>query len=209
MKKALPNYDDLFGTALQIIPFQPQAPIRVLDLGAGTGLFASHVLGKYPQASFVLYDIADKMLDVARQRFSQYPAQFEYQVGDYRHLQPGQTFDLVISSLSIHHLSDPEKAGLFSNIYTLLREPGVFINVDQVRGETETLSRLYWGHWLEQVRRSGAPEEQIQASIERRTTYDHDASLADQVAWLKAAGFINVDCVYKNYFVGVFLAMKG
>ena len=67
MRKALPNYGDLFQTALEVIPFETAKPIEVLDLGAGTGLFSEHILEKYPGARFLLYDVADKMLDVARE----------------------------------------------------------------------------------------------------------------------------------------------
>lgn len=37
---------------------------------------------------------------------------------------------------------------------------------------------------------------------------DKDALLTDQLQWLREAGFVNVDCVYKNYFIGVFVATK-
>ncbi len=78
MKKALPNYGDIFGTATDLIPFDTTARIDVLDLGAGTGLFSKHVLDKYPQANFVLYDVADKMLGVAQERFRQRHLQFKW-----------------------------------------------------------------------------------------------------------------------------------
>jgi tRNA (cmo5U34)-methyltransferase len=208
MKKALPNYADLFGIARDLIPFAPAAPVRVLDLGAGTGLFSSHVAEKYPNATFVLYDLADKMLALARERFRSSAERFEFVVGDYRELPAGREFDLVISSLSIHHLTDPEKRALFRTIHGLLRAPGAFINVDQIRGETAFLRDLYWTRWLDQVRRREPSEERIRESMQRRTAYDRDAPLADQLRWLGEAGFVNVDCVYKNYFVGVFLAMK-
>ena len=84
----------------------------------------------------------------------------------------------------------------------------MFINIDQIRGETAYLRDLYWGHWLAQVKRVESSKERINASIERRRTYDRDALLLDQLQWLKDAGFANVDCVYKNYFVGVFIACK-
>jgi tRNA (cmo5U34)-methyltransferase len=208
MMKALPNYDDLFGTALELMTFEPDECIKVLDLGAGTGLFSKHVLEKYPNANFVLYDLAEKMLDVARKRFENHARQFKYVLGDYRKLQEGEGFDLVISSLSIHHLEDKEKCELFDNIYKLLRKGGIFINVDQIRGETPYLRDMYWNHWLEQVRAAGAAEERIQESIDRRVSYDKDALLEDQLQWLRSSGFQNVDCVYRNYFVGVFLAVK-
>jgi tRNA (cmo5U34)-methyltransferase len=208
MKKALPHYDALFDSALTLIPFEPFRLIDVLDLGAGTGLFSSHVLAKYPHARFVLYDVADKMLHVARDRFQSRLSQFEFVVGDYRHLQVDREFDLVISSLSIHHLADDEKQALFRSIHGVLRKPGLFINIDQIRGETACLRDIYWNYWLNHVRGLESSEERIQESIDRRKAYDQDARLIDQLQWLKHAGFVNVDCVYKDFFMGVFLAMK-
>jgi tRNA (cmo5U34)-methyltransferase len=165
-------------------------------------------LGRVPHANFVLVDLAEKMLAVARRRFGDGSDQFQYVLGDYRKLEGQAEYDLVISSLSIHHLPDADKQALFGSIYTVLRKGGLFINVDQIRGETQYLRDLYWNHWLEQVRASGFSAERIQESIDRRTAYDKEALLEEQVDWLKNAGFHNVDCVYKNFFVGVFLGMK-
>jgi tRNA (cmo5U34)-methyltransferase len=209
MIRALPNYADIFSSALALLPFEPQTALDVLDLGAGTGLFSKHVLGKYPQAHFVLVDLAEKMLGVARQRFGNDSGQFQYVLGDYRQLEAQEEYDLVISSLSIHHLEDADKQALFGRIHTSLRKGGIFLNIDQIRGETQYLRDMYWNHWLEQVRGAGFPEERIQESIDRRTTYDREARLEEQLEWLKSSGFQNVDCVYKNFFVGVFLGMKG
>jgi tRNA (cmo5U34)-methyltransferase len=209
VQKALPGFDDIFATALEVMPFDLQTHVRVLDLGAGTGLFSLYTLKKYSNARFVLYDLADKMLDVARERFAGYPEQFIYTVGDYRSLQTAERFDLVISSLSIHHLTDPDKRDLFGRIHELLNERGAFINVDQIKGDAPYLEELYWSQWLNKERSNGATEEEIAASIERRKIYDKEATLTEQVRWLKEAGFSIVDCVYKNYFIGVFLAIKG
>jgi tRNA (cmo5U34)-methyltransferase len=208
MKKALPNYTEIFRTARELMPFETVKSIEVLDLGAGTGLFSKHVLEKYPSARFLLVDVADKMLDVARERFRGNPRQFEFTISDYRTLQVAHEFDLVISSLSIHHLTHEEKQDLFRKIFSILKKPGIFINVDQIRGETEYVRKLYWDHWLNQVREKEPSEKKIQESIDRRTAYDRDAPLGDQLRWLGEAGFVNVDCVYKNFFVGVFLATK-
>jgi tRNA (cmo5U34)-methyltransferase len=208
MRKALPNYEDIFKTALELIHFAPAMPMDVLDLGAGTGLFSKHVFEKYPNARFLLYDLADQMIEVAKDRFRSDPKQFEFHIGDYRTLRIEHEYDLVISSLSIHHLADKDKRKLFRSVFDILRKPGIFINIDQIRGETAFLRDLYWNHWLSQVQRAESSEDRIQESISRRTKYDRDSLLKDQLQWLTEAGFMNVDCIYKNFFVGVFFAMK-
>jgi len=114
IRKAVPGYDDLFAVAKELIPFTPEQSVDVLDLGAGTGLFAGQVLEKYPLARFVLWDVAGRMLDVASQRFLDRPEQFRYVVDDYRNLRDAGSFDMVVSSLSIHHLEDDEKRELFA-----------------------------------------------------------------------------------------------
>jgi tRNA (cmo5U34)-methyltransferase len=208
MRKALPSYEGIFAAALEQIPFEKAASIRALDLGAGTGLFSWHVLEEYPAATFTLCDLAPKMLEIARERFAAYSGQFTYLLEDYRQISADQKFDLVISSLSIHHLSDEDKRALFLRVHSLLEDDGLFINIDQVWGPTEYWQSRYWDQWLEKVSRSGASQEQIEASIKRRKEYDREASLADQLQWLGQTGFSQVDCVYKHAFIGVFCALK-
>lgn len=208
VRQALPDYDQVFSVATGLIPFATQDKIAVLDLGAGTGLFSQHVVEKYPLAQFVLYDMAARMLEVAQTRFQHLPDQFQFVVKDYRDLQSVGCFDLAISSLSIHHLPDEEKRSLFGQVHAALRDGGVFVNVDQVKGPTLRLQELYWANWLDMVRRKGAAEQRIRESIQRRKAYDQDALLVDQLKWLGEAGFVDVDCVYKNYFIGVFVATK-
>jgi tRNA (cmo5U34)-methyltransferase len=147
MKKALPCYDDLFQTARELIPFEQDAHVKVLDLGAGTGLFAQHVLEKYPHSNFVLVDIAENMLAVARERFREHLNQFQFIAADYRDLQDLGSFDLVISSLSIHHLADADKQKLYNRIYALLSPGGIFLTIDQIKAPTPQLGQLYWTEW--------------------------------------------------------------
>jgi tRNA (cmo5U34)-methyltransferase len=209
ISKAVPGYTDLFAAANELIPFTSNEPVDVLDLGAGTGLFASQVLKNYPQGRFVLWDVAARMLDVARERFRNRPEQFRFVVDDYRNLRDAGCFDLVVSSLSIHHLEDVEKRGLFCCIHDILRDRGVFINIDLIRVPTPVLEDFYCKNWLEKMRRAGASEEEIRAGMERRLVFDKDALLDDQLLWLREAGFTDADCVYRNFKMGLFFGVKG
>lgn len=208
IRKALPCYDELFSVATDCIPFAFERELDVLDLGAGTGLFSWLILQSYPNARFTLVDIADKMLAIAKKRFADSERQFSFITGDYRKVLPKSPSDLIISSLSMHHLNDDEKQQLFKKIYTNLKPGGAFINVDQIKAPSDYFHELYWSTWLKKVRQTGASEQQIQESIQRRKEFDKDSTLEDQLNWLRNAGFERVDCLYHHYFVGVFFSQK-
>ena len=206
VKQALPTYDELFSVAVEIIPFEHDQRITVADLGAGSGLFARHVLDVYPKASFTLIDASREMLDMARKRFQQQTESFTFVEQQLEDFAEPERFDAVISSLAIHHLENADKRSLFKRIFAALRPGGAFINVDQIKGEPP-FDQLYWKTWLAQVQASGASETKIQTSVKRRKEFDRDAGLSDQLTWLTEAGF-EADCIYKHYFMAVFLALK-
>jgi len=206
VKQALPTYDELFSVAVEIIPFAHDRRIAVADLGAGSGLFARHVLAVYPNASFTLVDASREMLDIARKRFRQKPESFTFVEQRLEDFSEPDRFDVAISSLAIHHLEDADKRSLFKRIFAALRPGGAFINVDQIKGQPP-FDQLYWKTWLAKIQAAGASDVKIQTSIKRRREFDRDARLSDQLTWLTDAGFA-ADCIYKHYFVAVFLALK-
>lgn len=206
VRQALPTYDELFSVAVEVIPHPADAAISVADLGAGSGLFSERVFSRFPDAHFTLYDASSEMLDLARGRFAGHPEGFSFVDGRLEDFSEARRFDLVISSLAIHHLEDAAKQSLFRRISAALHPGGAFVNVDQVRGDPP-FADLYWSTWLSKARASGAPEPRIQESVRRRREFDRDAGLFEQVAWLRQAGF-DADCIYKHYFVAVFLALK-
>lgn len=195
-RKLIPCFDDFYGIAASLADSQQEAP-RILDLGAGTGLFASLLVERYPNAKLTLIDLADNMLDVARARFDGNP-NIEYVCADYTSFIAPDTYDIVISGLSIHHLSDSDKEQLYKNSYANLREGGVFINADQVLGHTPFIDERYKSDWRSKVEASGLSDAEIAAAYER-TKLDRMADLASQLGWLAEAGFWDVDCVYKYF----------
>ncbi|MCC5670488.1 class I SAM-dependent methyltransferase [Nostoc sp. CHAB 5784] len=66
----IPCFDEFYKTAVEIIPSNRLASLKVLDLGAGTGLYSSMVQSVFPNAEFTLLDLAFEMLEKAQFRFS-------------------------------------------------------------------------------------------------------------------------------------------
>ncbi|WP_248924623.1 class I SAM-dependent methyltransferase [Paenibacillus hamazuiensis] len=204
-RQLIPCFDDFYGTALSLVESESPAP-RIIDLGAGTGLFSGMVLQKYPNASLTLMDLSDKMLEGARERFRG-AGNVKYVVGDYSDFAFSETYDIVISSLSIHHLTHPAKRQLFATIYKFLREGGIFVNADQCQGNSAYTDQVYRRRWLAAIHESGLSQQAIDASIERRKV-DINAKVSDQIAWMEEAGFSDVDCMYKNLDFAVFFGRK-
>lgn len=198
----IPCFDDFYSIAAAAAASAKVSP-HILDIGAGTGLFSAFMLEKYPGAHLTLIDISDKMLEVAQSRFERHP-KVAYVADDYTKHEFSGSFDIVVSSLSIHHLSDIEKKELYRKAYALLNPGGVFVNADQVLGSTPYLETLYKDDWKMKVEASGLPREARSAAYER-TKLDKMAPLDAQLGWLTEAGFADVDCIYKYYnFVVMF-----
>jgi tRNA (cmo5U34)-methyltransferase len=206
-RQLIPCFDDFYGTALALIPHQPQANFRVLDLGAGTGLLSFLVARKFPMARITLLDISPEMLNKARERFAGKEERLEFIAEDYADRIEGQ-FDVVISALSIHHLSDADKIKLFNNIYKALPDGGRFINADQILGPTPDIEQVYHETWLRQARDLGVSETDLNAALERMKA-DQMAPLDSQLEWLQQAGFSSVHCWYQHHRFAVFSGQKG
>lgn len=205
-RKLIPCFDDFYHTATSLIDVDHASP-RILDLGAGTGLFTSYVLDLYPNARITLIDLSQSMLDIAKQRFGETQANVTYKTEDYSKFEFSEPIDCVISSLSIHHLEDQAKQDLYEKIFKLLKPGGIFINADQVQGSSPFLDQLYRSDWVAKVEATDLTPEELQAAYER-TKLDKMAPLDQQLSWLRTCGFIDVDCVYKYFNFVVMYARK-
>jgi len=204
-RQLIPCFDDFYSIATDLVHCKSDAP-RILDLGAGTGLFSSLICKKYPNASLTLIDLSEEMLKEAQARFAANPS-VKYIAADYSSHPYTEKYDAIISSLSIHHLTHPAKRALFRTIHQLLEEGGCFVNADQAAGTTSYWDHYYMTQWKEAVWQSGLPADVIEASIKRRSV-DINATVEDQLRWLNEAGFVDADCLYKNNGFAVFAAFK-
>ncbi|MCL4321267.1 MAG: hypothetical protein M0016_07365 [Deltaproteobacteria bacterium] len=57
--------------------------------------------------------------------------------------------------MSIHHLPNAEKQRLFTKIYIHLKPGGIFVNAEQVSGNTDTIEAYYKKEWGRTIRENG------------------------------------------------------
>jgi tRNA (cmo5U34)-methyltransferase len=200
-RRLIPGFDDFYRIAASVAA--SVHPVRVLDLGTGTGLLAGHVAAAVPDVHLTLLDAAPAMLDLAAARLSAAGAAFEVRRNDLADPLPPGPFDAVVSALAIHHLDDPGKRALYGRVRAVLRPGGVFVNAEQVAGPTPSVDRRYHEVWLAEIRDLGATDDDVEGA-RRRMAYDRPAPVETQCTWLRDLGFFDVDCFYRRWRFAVF-----
>jgi tRNA (cmo5U34)-methyltransferase len=112
----------------------------------------------------------------------------------------------VISSRALHHFTENQRRRyIFKEVFNLVRAGGCFINADNVRGATKSLSDRYRSardEYLDRFVRqsSGGKTNLAQAKAAAPSTYHgphNNGYLEEELAWLREAGFADVDCFWK------------
>lgn len=171
----------------------------VLDVGGGYGVFTEAILGHLPDATVVLHDYSEAMIGRARQRLSRFGDRVSYRMADMA--EPGWTaglggpFEAVVSALAIHNLDSPALTQrVYRDIFSLLRPGGCLFNLDMIFPAGPGLADLY--------RRdpSRGPAFDV---------YVAPGGLEEQLRQLRAAGFAEADCVWKDLDQGLLWGLRG
>lgn len=204
-RRLVPGYDDFYGAAVAALALAGREIRRVLDLGAGTGLLARQVASAYPGVELVLLDAAPTMLEKAREVLG---AGAAYVLADLADPLPAdEPWDAIVSALAIHHLDDGAKRRLFARVHAALAPGGMFINAEQVAGPTALFDDAY-ERWQERrAKELGATEAEWRGAVESMRL-DRAASVERQLEWLRAVGFVDVDCLWKDHRLAVLVARR-
>ena len=73
-------------------------------------------------------------------------------------------------------------------------------------GPSERFTRLY-AEWHEaSARAAGSDDAEWEAAV-ARMSHDRCATVADQLAWLRGAGFAEADCLFQDHRFAVLVAV--
>jgi len=203
IQKIVPHSSLFFSTLIGFIP--DAGGCRLLELGSGTGFVTAMILAGHPDAEITCIDMSPEMLAVAREK----PAlpNVNLVLGDFREVYPEEKFDVVLTSLCMHHLNDGDRMEMMRKISGSLGEGGVFINGDVFRPVTEFEETLYRRRWLHGMIQDGLAEEDARHMLDmREENFGFLDTMKGYEEKLKAAGFAHVLCPYNYDFHGVFVA---
>lgn len=206
-RRGMPRYGEMLGALIDVVPDEAE---DVLELGCGTGALTVRLSARYPEARLLAVDGAQEMVVLAEERLREAgirratDVRFEVQRFEETEL-PRQSYDLIASNMSLHHVE--EKARFYAQLHDVLKPDGLLVFGDELTGALPHVEELYWNGWLEFARQPDhLTEPEISEIISHVKEADHYETLPDQLALLKSAGFVAVDCIWRYLNYAVFVA---
>jgi tRNA (cmo5U34)-methyltransferase len=204
IERLAPRYWDAMDVLMSMIPFERDRAISVLDIGAGTGLLTRAVLDGYENAHVFAIDASQDMLDQCAHNLARFGDRLTLRQGLFPDVDIGGGYDLVVSGLALHHLTDTDKASGFQIIFEALAPGGAFLAHDYVKAETAAVGAQYEALFWREAGESG---DDLSWFREHRKA-DIPATVSDQLDWMRAAGFGDVDCHWRRLVYAVFGGRK-
>jgi tRNA (cmo5U34)-methyltransferase len=209
-RASMPGYLDLHRTLVGGIPFVRTRAFRVLELGVGTGTLSSLVLEEFPHAHLTGVDLSPRMIDRAQRKLRPFRGRIELVAGDIAEFEK-RPYDVVVSALAIHHLTDPEKWRLFRRVFGCLPPGGYFGDADDHLAE-DPMFDTRWAQIATSLSEAGATKgtgwTSPQAVWHEHERYDHPSTMGAEVAALERAGFSHVGVPWRFFGQAVVWAYK-
>lgn len=120
---------------------------KVLDVGCGTGTLALEAKLRVGSTGDVFgIDPGGPQIAQARAKAARRNTPVEFQIGVIEHLNfPDQTFDVVLSTIMMHHLSDSLKRQGLAEIIRVLKPGGRLVIADFKRPEERSPQPVRFG----------------------------------------------------------------
>ena len=180
-------------------------PFNILVLGCGDVHFAAQAVLNTTINFYCGIDLSEPALKIARDNMANLKSEKHFIQGDLFQLifQLGQnqenSFDVILSSFALHHLTLKQKEYLIGQLPHLLKADGVFLLIDLVRLPEET-REAYIRRYLENVRQDWSllTTQEFLKVEEHISTSDFPETQETLYSLARKHGFSRVDCLYHD-----------
>ena len=182
----LEHIDGGLQSKIDTVKFIPNSAIKILDLGAGTGLELEFIFDKNKNAEVDCVDISQGMLDKLKEKYRNFRINIFCQDYFKFNFQP-EKYDAVLSIMSFHHFSDIEKEKLYQLIFSTLTVDGVFVCSDYCAKNKE--EEKFFRRELKKL---------MAEKSEEVFSYDIPTYPKTDIDLLKKVGFSDVEIKWQN-----------
>lgn len=207
----MPGYTELHQMLAWGVPFLPTRSFRILELGVGTGTLSRLLLETFPHAHLTGIDLSPRMIAACRAKTKPFHERVTLSTGELDDFDRDRSYDVVISALAIHHLSDAHKRRLFRRIAGVLAPDGYFGDGDDHLPEDPTFDARF-----AQIASTIPPPEDAsgpggrlpQRVWHQHEKFDHPWTVAQETSALLGAGFEHVGVPWRFFAQAVVWAYR-
>jgi SAM-dependent methyltransferase len=208
----VPAREEQIATLCGLIPARADEAFTAAELGAGAGLLGRAVLEAFPRCRYVALDGSPAMRAQLTTALAAYGDRvdvrpFDLASRDWRAALPAP-LRCVLASLVVHHLPGPGKRRLFADLRRRLEPGGALLLADIVEPASPAGREAFARQWDDAAR---AQSQALTGGLDALRRFeaggwnfyrgtpepcDQPSRLDEQLAWLRAAGFATVECVW-------------
>jgi len=195
---------------------------RMLDLGCGDGILGRAVLDQFPASQGTFLDLSPAMITAAQGKLEPFGARALVVQGDFGQstwvelVKARGPFDVVVSGYAIHHQTNERKQALFAEILELLAPHGLLLNMEHVSSASPWAEQAFNDLMIDSLwdyhQRQGSElsREEVARQYVQRDDWSANilAPLEDQCQWLRALGYVDVDCFFKAFELAIYGGRK-
>jgi tRNA (cmo5U34)-methyltransferase len=197
MKEYVEGFDRFYSYVAAAIP-KTKDELGILDIGCGTGLELAAVFQRAPNALLTGVDLSGEMLDILRDKYTDYLDQITLVQESYVTFAYGEeAYDYIISAMTLHHLLPESKQVLYQKIRQALKPGGKYIEGDYLTTPEKEI----------EIRENFFKLRESDPSLLDGTHHiDIECSLETQKGLLLKAGFARVDVLWEYGEAAVYTA---
>jgi ubiquinone/menaquinone biosynthesis C-methylase UbiE len=204
IRQLVPRYDEMVECAVGLV--MHEAPLSVLDIGAGTGAVTKLIASRLPEARITGLDASQAMVQDAMDRLTGVRDHVTVVQGDIEDFEPNATFDAAFSNLVLHNVPATTKPRVLRKLSTWLRPSGVFVWGDLIRFDAPELQQSSVSARCAFALASGCDPALVEENFRKESEDDHPLSVDAMRTMALAAGFASVDIVWaRDAFVVLYL----
>jgi len=208
---AIPGYREMHDALVDLLlrEWGEGRPLKLLDLGTGTGKTAAGVLRRFKSGKAVCIDVFEEMMAHAQQRFEELGLldRVELREADFMDCELGKGFDACVSALAIHHQDEAGKRALFGRIADSLAPGGYFCMIDWVKFPDEQKNQASLSAAEAHVRRH-VPGAIADAWVHHWKYLNRPSTEEELCEWLVEAGFQFAFCAVRHFGMALIYGVK-